>query len=86
MHDLVAAAAQFGQVKLPLFVAERTIAALLNAVGQVLRDILFQTAQQQWAQPGREPFARDALDRLGFLAARRLFHRAISSPAWARGS
>ena len=75
LHDLVAAAAQFGQVKFPLLVAERTIAPLLDAVGQILGDVFLQAAQQQRTQLGRKPFARDALGGFGFLAARRLFHR-----------
>ena len=61
VHDLVAAAAQFGEVKFPLLVAERAIAPLLDAVGQILGDVLFQAAQQQRPQFGRKPAARDAL-------------------------
>jgi hypothetical protein len=41
LHHLVAAAAEFGQIKFPLLVAERTIAAFLDAVGQIFRDVLF---------------------------------------------
>ena len=67
--DLVAAAAQFGQIKFPLLVAELAIAALLDAVGQILRDVLLQPAQQQRAQLGRKPPARDALGGLGVFAA-----------------
>ena len=70
LHDLVAAAAQFGEVKFPLLVAERAIAAFLDAVGQILGDVFLQAAQQQRAQLGRKPPARDALGRFGFLAAR----------------
>ena len=70
LHHLVAAAAQFGQIQFPLLVAERTIAPLLDAVGQILRDVLLQAAQQQRAQLGRKPLARDALGGFGFLAAR----------------
>ncbi len=47
--NLVAAAAQFGEVKFPLLVAERTIQTFLDAVGQILGDVLFQAAQQQRA-------------------------------------
>ena len=34
-HDLLAAAAQFGQVKFALFLAQFAIAALLDAIGQI---------------------------------------------------
>ncbi len=74
-HHLVAAAAQLGQIQFALLVAERAIQAVLDAVGQILCDVLLQPAQQQRAQFGRQPFARDALDGFGFLAARGLFHR-----------
>ena len=72
LHDLVAAAAQFGQIKFALLVAELAIAALLDAVGQILGDVLLQAAQQQRAQLGREPAAGDALGGFGVLAAARL--------------
>ena len=45
LHDLVAAAAQFGEIEFALLVAERTIPALFDAVRQVLRDVFLQTAQ-----------------------------------------
>ncbi len=70
LHDLVAAAAQFGEIKFPLLVAQRTIAALLDAIRQILGDVLFQAAQQQRAQLGRKPAARNTLGRLGLLATR----------------
>ena len=70
LHDLLAAAAQFGQVELALLVAQLAVAALLDAVGQILRDVLLQPAQQQRAQLGREPAPGDALGRFGILAAR----------------
>jgi len=37
--------------------------------------VLFQAAQQQRTQPGRKPFARDALGGLGFFAPDGRFHR-----------
>ena len=46
LHDLLAAAAQFGEIKFPLFFAQFAIAALLDAVRQILRDLLLQAAQQ----------------------------------------
>ncbi len=77
LHHLIAAAAQFGQVEFALLVAERAVEPLLDAVGQILRDVFFQAAQQQRAQLRRKPFARDALDGLGFSPPR-LFPRRVS--------
>ncbi len=68
----LAAAAQFGEIQFALFVAERAVAAFLDAVGQIFGDVLFQAAQQQRTQLGGKPFARDALDGLGVFAAFRL--------------
>ena len=56
--------------KFPLFVAERAIEALLDAVGQILRDVFFQPAQQQRTQFRGKPFAGDALFRLRIFTAR----------------
>ena len=70
LHHLLAAAAQFGQVELALLVAQLAVAALLDAVGQILGHVLLEPAQQQRAQLGREPPAGDALGRFGVLAAR----------------
>ena len=70
LHHLVAAAAQFGQIQFALLVAQRAIAAFLDAVGQILRHVFLQAAQQQRAQLGRKPPARDALVGLGVFAAR----------------
>ena len=39
IHDLLAAAAQFGQVKLPLLLAQLAIAPLLDAVRQIVRPL-----------------------------------------------
>ena len=44
-HHLVAAAAEFREVQFALFLAQRTVAAFLDAVGQILRDVLLQAAQ-----------------------------------------
>ena len=41
VHDLLAAAAQFGQVKLALRLAQFAIAPLLDAVGQIARHFAF---------------------------------------------
>jgi hypothetical protein len=54
LHDLLAAAAQLGQVQLALVLAEFAVAALLDAVGQILRDLLLEAAQQQRPQLGGE--------------------------------
>ena len=69
LHDLLAAAAQFGQVKFALLFAQFAIAALLDAVGQILGDVLLQAAQQQRTQFGGKPPAGDALGDLGVFAA-----------------
>ena len=68
LHDLVAAAAQFGQIKFALFVAQLAIAALLDAVGQIFGDVLLEPAQKQRAQLGGEPAAGDALGGFGVFA------------------
>ena len=39
LHDLLAAASQFGEVQLPLLLVERTIAAFLDPVRQVFRHL-----------------------------------------------
>jgi hypothetical protein len=39
-HHLLAAAAQFGEVKFPLFITQLAIAPLFDAIGQVFRDML----------------------------------------------
>jgi hypothetical protein len=44
LHDLVAAAAQFGQVQFPLIVAERTVTAFFNPVRQIFRHVLLKAA------------------------------------------
>ena len=69
LHDLLAAAAQFGQVKFALRFAQFAIAALLDAIGQILGDMFFQAAQQQRAQLGGKPAAGDALGGIGVLFA-----------------
>ena len=73
VHHLLAAAAQFGQVELPLGLAQLAIAPLLDAVGQVARDFALEAAQQQRAQFGREAAAGDALFVAGVFAARLVF-------------
>jgi hypothetical protein len=55
LHHLLAAAAQFGQVKLALLVAKLAVAALLDALGQIFGHVLLEAAQQQRAQLGRQP-------------------------------
>ena len=71
LHDLVAAAAQFREIKFALLFAQFAIAALLDAVRQILRDVLLQAAQQERAQFGRKAAARDALGGFGVLHAAR---------------
>src|SRR5437879_13271394 len=70
LHDLLAAAAQFGQVKFALLVTKLAIAALLDAIGQIFGDVLFQAAQEQGPKPGRKTAAGAALGRCGVVAAR----------------
>ena len=68
LHHLLAAAAQFGQVKLALLFAKLAVAALFDAVRQILGYVLLEPAQQQRAQLGRQPASGDALRRFGVLA------------------
>src|SRR6058998_3362285 len=51
-HHLLAAAAQLGQVKLALLVAERAIAALLDALGQIFGDMFLEAAQKEGTEFG----------------------------------
>src|ERR1700722_5796129 len=68
-EDLFAAAAEFGEVEFALFVAELAIAALFDAVGQVLGDALLEAAEQKGPELGGEAAAGDALRVAGVLAA-----------------
>ena len=52
--------------------AQRAIATLFDAVGQIFRDMLFQATQQQRAQLRRKLPPRDALRVLGIRATFRL--------------
>ena len=69
LHDLFAAAAQFGQIKFPLLFAQFAIAPLLDAVRQIFGDVLLQAAQHERTQLGGKAAARDALRDLGVFAA-----------------
>lgn len=51
-HDLLATATEFCEVKFALFLIQRAIAALLNAVGQIFRDLFLQPAKEQGAELG----------------------------------
>ena len=65
-HDLLAAAAQFGQVKLALFLAQLAIAPLFDPFGQIFGDMFFEAPQQQRPQFGGKPPASDALGDSAF--------------------
>src|ERR1051326_1894658 len=69
-HHLLAAPTQFGEVELPLFLAELAIAPLFDTVGQVLGDVLLEPADQQWTQLRGQPASGDALRGFGILATR----------------
>src|SRR5690349_19295286 len=69
-HHLLAAPAEFRQVKLALFIAELAIAALLDSFRQILRDMPFQTPEEQRTKFGREAAAGDALRRVSIFSSR----------------
>src|SRR6266849_5526259 len=71
LHDLLPAAAEFGEIKFSLRLAQFAIAAFLDSVRKVLGDLPFETSQEEWAQFGGEATPGDALGSLGvFLHAR----------------
>ena len=50
LHDRVAAAAEFGEVKFALVRAQLAVVPLLDAIGQILGDLGFDAPQQDGAQ------------------------------------
>src|SRR5687767_4850851 len=66
--DLFAAPAEFGQVQLALVFAKFAVAALLDAVWQILRDLLLQASQHQRPQLRGKPAARNFLHGNGALS------------------
>src|SRR5258708_35398640 len=71
LENLFPAAAQFGQIKFSLSIAEVAIAALFDSIRQILGHLMLEPAQQEWTQLGGKTAARDALSCLGiFLDAR----------------
>ena len=71
LHDLLAAATQFGQVEFPLVFTQFAIATFLDPVGQILSDLAFEPAQHQRSEFRRQPAARDLLGPGRVLAAAR---------------
>jgi hypothetical protein len=71
LHDLIAAATEFGEVQHALGFAEVAVAAFLDAVGQILGDLLLEAAQHERAELRGEAPARDALGG-GVVATLRL--------------
>src|SRR5690242_6400246 len=69
-HDLLAAAAQLGEVKLALFVSKLAVTALFDAVRQIFGDVFLQTTQEKRTQLRGEPAAGDALGGFSIFAAR----------------
>src|SRR5437763_14069463 len=68
LHDLLAAAAEFGQIELALIFAKRAIAALFDTIRKIFRDLFLQAAQHDRPQLRGKPFACDFLAELGVLA------------------
>ena len=56
--ERLAAALQLGEVEFALALGELAIDALLDAVGQILRDLLLQAAQHDGPHPAGEQRAR----------------------------
>ena len=54
----LAAALQFGEIKFALVLGELAVEALLDAVGQILRDVLLQAAQHDRTHAAGEQRAR----------------------------
>src|SRR5438876_964547 len=71
LHDLLAAATQFGQVEFPLVFTQFAIATFLDPVGQILSDLAFEPAQHQRPEFRSQPAARDLLGPGRVLAAAR---------------
>ena len=71
LHDPLAAATQFGQVKFTLRFTEFAIAPLLDAVGQILRDLPFKPSQHERAKSRGQTAARDFLSPGRVFAATR---------------
>src|SRR5262249_37090394 len=63
LHDLLAAAAKFGQVQFALFFTQLAVTSLFNAIGQVFGHVLLEAAQEQRSQFRREPLTGNALSR-----------------------
>ena len=70
LHDLLAAAAQFSQIKFALLFAERAIAPLLDAIRQVFGDLLFQAPKHERTQLGGEAAAARFFAQFGILTLR----------------
>jgi hypothetical protein len=67
-RERLAAALQFGEIKLALALGELAIDPLLDAVGQILRDLLFQAAQHDGPHAAGEQRARRLATRRGRTA------------------
>ena len=72
LHDLLAAAAQFGQVQFALLLGQFAVPAFLDAIGQILRHLPFEPAQHERAEFGSQPPARDFLRPGRVFASARL--------------
>jgi hypothetical protein len=70
LHNLFAAATQFGQVQFALILTERTIAPFLNTVRQILCDLLLETPQHDRTQLRRKSLARNLLAKFRIFALR----------------
>jgi hypothetical protein len=67
LQDLLAAAPEFGEIKFALGFAKFAIAAFLDTVRQIFRDLLFEAAKHEGAKLGGEPATSDALSNIGVL-------------------
>src|SRR6185436_9816253 len=74
LHDLVAAPAEFSEVKFALLVVKLAVAPLFDAIGQISGDVFFQPPEHERAQPGGKTAAGDALGRLDIFAAARFVY------------
>lgn len=68
LEDLLPAAAQFGQVKLSLFLAQFAIPAFFDAVGEILSDLALEAAEHERAEFGGKAPTGDFLGPGGILA------------------
>ena len=92
----LAAALQFGEIKFALALGEFAVEPLLDPVGQILRDLLFQAAQHDGPHPAGEKRARrlrraavvllEEFSALGQVAGMDEFHDApeIEQPVFQR--